>query len=243
MLIGKDLGIDLGIKTGDKVLLKSASGASVTLNVAGVFDLGNKGFNERTVIATLNTAQGLLGIVGEVSSIDVTLKDPYAANEVADTVAAVHNVEADSWIRTNAQFFTAMNTQNISFGAIRISVALSVGLGIASVLVVSVVQRSREIGILRAMGASQGQIMGVFLVQGGIVGLIGSIAGSALARMYLALWQIFARNADGTPFFALSIAPSLYVVTAILATICGVLAAMMPARRASKLDPVEAIRG
>jgi lipoprotein-releasing system permease protein len=243
MLIGKDLAEDLGIKTGDKVLLSNASGASETLNVAGIFDLGNKGFNERTVISTLNTAQGLLGMVGNVSSVDLTLKDPYAADEVADTIAAVHNVEADSWIRTNAQFFTAMRTQNIAFGSIRTSVGLSVALGIASVLVVSVVQRSREIGILRAMGASQGQIMRLFLVQGGIVGLIGSIFGSLLARLFLVLWQAFARNADGTPFFAIEIQPSLYILTAVLATVCGVLAAAVPAWRASRLDPVVAIRG
>jgi len=182
-------------------------------------------------------------MVGDVSSIDLTLKDPYQADEVADTIAAVHPVEADSWIRTNAQFFTAMRTQTISFGAIRTSVGLSVALGIASVLVVSVVQRSREIGILRAMGASQGQIMRVFLVQGGIVGLIGSIFGSLLARGFLVLWQTFARNPDGTPFFAVEIPPSLYVLTAVLATICGVLAAAVPALRASRLDPVVAIRG
>jgi lipoprotein-releasing system permease protein len=243
ILLGKDLTEDLGIKIGDRVLLRTASGGSDTLNVAGIFDLGNKGFNQRTVITLLNTAQNLLGMVGDVSSIDLTLKDPYQADEVADTIAAVHPVEADSWIRTNAQFFTAMRTQTISFSAIRTSVGLSVALGIASVLVVSVVQRSREIGILRAMGASQGQIMRLFLVQGGIVGLIGSLLGSLLARGFLVLWQVFARNPDGTPFFAVQIPPSLYILTAILATICGVLAAAVPALRASRLDPVVAIRG
>jgi lipoprotein-releasing system permease protein len=128
------------------------------VNVAGIFDLGNKGFNQRIVIGTLNTAQGLLGIVGNVSSIDLTLKDPYAADAVADSIASIHHVEADSWIRTNSQFFTAIKSQNVSSGAIRVSIALSVALGISSVLVVSVVQRSREIGILRAMGASRGQV-------------------------------------------------------------------------------------
>ena len=243
MLIGKDLADDLGIKVGDKVLLRTSSGGTDTLNVAGIFDLGNKGFNQRTVIAMLTTAQNLLGMVGEVSSIDLTLKDSYTADMVADTIAAAHPVQADSWIRTNAQFFTAMRTQTISFSAIQTSVGLSVALGIASVLVVSVVQRSREIGILRAMGASQGQIMWVFLVQGGIVGLIGSILGSLLARGFLVLWQVLARNADGTPFFAVEIQPSLYAVTAVLATVCGVLAAAVPALRASRLDPVVAIRG
>jgi lipoprotein-releasing system permease protein len=243
MLIGKDLAEDFGVKVGDKVLLRTSSGGSDTLNVAGIFDLGNQGFNRRTVISMLTTAQNLLGMIGNVSSIDITLKDPNQANSVADDIEAVYPVKADSWIRTNAQFFSAMRSQDISFGAIRASVGLSVALGIASVLVVSVVQRSREIGILRAMGASQGQIMRVFLVQGGIVGLFGSIVGSLLARGFLALWMVLAVNPNGSPFFAINIQPSLYAMTSILATICGVLSAAVPALRASRLDPVVAIRG
>jgi lipoprotein-releasing system permease protein len=243
MLIGKELAEDLGLKVGDKVLLRTSSGSSDTLNVAGIYDLGNRAFNERNVVSLLTTAQNLLGMVGNVSTIDITLKNPNDADAVADTIAAVYPVKVDSWIRTNAQFFMAMRTQNISFSAIRASVGLSVALGIASVLVVSVVQRSREIGILRAMGASQGQIMRVFLVQGGLVGLIGSVFGALLARGFLALWLMLAVNPDGTPFFAISIQPSLYAMTAVLATVCGVLAATVPAFRASRLDPVVAIRG
>lgn len=243
MLIGKDLADDLGIRVNDKVLVRSSSGASDTLNVAGIFDLGNKSFNQRTVISLLNTAQNLLGLVGSVTSIDVTLKDPYGADATADVLAATNNVEADSWIRTNAQFFTAMKTQTVSFSAIRASVAVSVILGIASVLVVSVVQRSREIGILRAMGASQGQMLRVFLVQGALVGFVGSLLGSMMAWGFVIMWRNLAVNADGTPFFVVTIGSSLYATTAVLATLCGVLAASVPALRASRLDPVVAIRG
>jgi lipoprotein-releasing system permease protein len=243
ILIGKDLAEDLGLRVSDKILVRSSTGASASLTISGIFDLGNKGFNQRIVIALLSTAQNLLGLIGNVTTIDITLHDPYTANDIADTLAAIHNVEADSWIRTNAQFFSAMRTQNISFSAIRASVAVSIILGIASVLVVSVVQRSREIGILRAMGASQGQMMRVFLVQGGIVGFIGSVLGSLLARGFTMLWTVLAVNPDGTPFFNISISSNLYVITALLATICGVLAASVPALRASRLDPVVAIRG
>ncbi len=243
MLIGKDLADDLGLRVGDKILVRSSSGATETLNIAGIFDLGNRGFNLRNVITLLNTAQNLLGLVGSVTTIDVTLQDPYGANAVADILAATNNVEADSWIRTNAQFFTAMRTQSVSFSAIEGSVAVSVILGIASVLVVSVVQRSREIGILRAMGASQGQVLRVFLVQGAIVGFLGSLFGSALAWAFVILWKTFAVNADGTQFFPIAIAPRLYLMTALGATLCGVLAASVPALRASRLDPVVAIRG
>jgi lipoprotein-releasing system permease protein len=243
MLIGKDLADTLGVKVGDKLPVETAIGGSANLTIRGIYDLGNKGVNQRNVYVSLSTAQGLLNMIGGISSIDLTLRDPYAADVVANLIAGSVNVEADSWIQTNAQFFTAIRSQNISSAVIRISVAISVALGIASVLVVSVVQRSKEIGILRAMGASQGQMMRVFLAQGGIVGMIGSIFGSALARAILALWLALARNPDGTALFAIEIPGSLYVLATLLATVSGVVAAMVPALRASRLDPVEAIRG
>ena len=242
-LIGKDLAEDIGLRTGDKLHVSNASGTNRTLTISGIYDLGNKGANLRNVIVTLNTAQGLVDLVGGVSSIDVNLKDAYAADAVADRIVSAHAVKADSWIKTNAQFFTAMNAQTISMTTIRLSVALSVALGIASVLVVSVVQRTKEIGILRAMGASQGQVLRLFLVQGGIVGLLGSIGGVLLARLMLVFWVLLARNPDGTNFFAIEITPAIYAWTAVLATAAGILAAAMPAINAARLDPVVAIRG
>jgi len=101
------------------------------------------------------------------------------AETIAQAVQAATGVEADSWIKTNAQFFTAVNAQQSSNTLIRVFVGLSVAFGIASVLVVSVIQRSKDIGILRAMGTSQGQILRVFLLQGGLLGLLGSIVGAA----------------------------------------------------------------
>lgn len=243
ILLGKDLADDLGIRAGDKILVRSSTSGATTLQVRGIYDYGNRGFNSRSVFTVLNTAQGLLGISGEVTGIDVTLKDPYSADSAADSLAALYPVQVDSWIRTNAQFFTAIRAQNASSAVIRLCVALSVAFGIASVLAVSVTQRSREIGILRAIGASRGQIMRVFLIQGGLVAMLGSFFGSAIARGILQVWLTFARNPDGTPFFVIGIQPSLYVTATAIATVCGVLAAVIPALRASRLDPVVAIRG
>jgi lipoprotein-releasing system permease protein len=110
------------------------------------------------------------------------------------------------------------------------------------VLVVSVVQKSREIGILRAMGASRRQVMNVFLIQGGVVGLVGSFAGSALAALFLTLWTRTLRNPDGTPLFMLQFDPALVAWAAAIATLTGLAAAVTPARRAAKLDPAVAIR-
>ena len=242
-VIGIELAKDLGAAVGDKLRLNTVSGANDTLTITGLFDLGNKGVNARNVYVGLRSAQSLLDLVGGVSSIDLSLRDIYAAEGLALKIASETSLQADSWIKTNAQFFTALTSQRISSNVIRFFIGLSVAFGIASVLVVSVVQRSKEIGILRAMGASRGQMLRTFLLQGGIVGLLGSLLGSALASSFLAIWRMLALNPDGTPMFMIEVEPELILIAAGGATLVGILAALMPARRAANLDPVVAIRG
>ena len=247
ILIGTELASDLGVDVGDKLRVttgnSAANGAASTLAIAGIFDLGNKGANQRNTFVALRTAQSLLGLPGGVTSLEVTVRDVYGAEVIAQRITAATGVEADSWIKTSAQFFAAVSAQTTANTAIRFFVGLSVAFGIASVLVVVVVQKSREIGILRAMGISQGQILRVFLLQGGLLGLGGSVVGSAIGSLALLLWQRWARNADGTPLFPLVLDPNLFIAALLLATLTGLGAAFAPALRAARLDPVVAIRG
>jgi len=242
VLVGTELAKDLGAGVGDKVRFATPGGGDVTLTITGIFDLGSRGVNERNVYVLLRTGQDLLNLPGGASTINVTVDDIWQAEVVAQAISAKVGLEADSWIRTNQQFFIALNAQTISNIVLRISVGISVALGIASVLVVSVVQKSREIGILRAMGASRRQVMNVFLIQGGIVGLVGSFLGSGIAAGALQLWQAMLKNPDGTPLFLLEFDPMLVLWAAAIATLTGLAAAVTPARRAAKLDPVVAIR-
>lgn len=243
IVIGTELARDLGATVGDKLLLNGASGANRLLTITGLFDLGNKGANHRNTYVALRTAQSLLGAIGGVTEIGLSVRDIYAAETIAREIEASNAVEADSWIKTNAQFFTAVRAQKNTNTLIRLFVGLSVAFGIAAVLVVSVIQRSKDIGILRAMGATRGQILRLFLLQGGLLGFAGSLSGSALGAAALIYWHSIARQADGSELFPLIIAPGLFVATALLATATGVVSAMAPALRASRLDPVEAIRG
>jgi lipoprotein-releasing system permease protein len=243
MLVGMQLATDLGVRLGDKLRLVAAAGGSVTLNVSGIVDLGSRGANQRAVYVLLPTAQNLLHLTGGVSSINLTVEDPFNAEIIARSVGNQTGLDALSWIATNNQFFLGLNAQKFTSELIRLFVGLSVAAGIASVLVVSVVQRSKEIGILRAMGGSRGQIMRVFLLQGAIVGLLGSVLGSAMATLFVAGWRMVAKNPDGTPMFALSIGLNLYLLAALIATLTGLVAAVTPAIRAARLQPVEAIRG
>jgi len=218
-------------------------GAALTLTITGLVDFGNKGVNTRGAYVALRTAQSLLGLQGGVTTIDMTIRDIYAAETLAKEIQASNYVEADSWIATNAQFFTAVQAQQTSNILIMGFVGLSVAFGIAAVLVVSVIQRSQDIGILRAMGATRGQIQRVFLLQGALLGLVGSVVGSALGAGALIYFHAVAREANGGELFPLLLERQTFVVTAIVATLTGILAAMAPALRAAKLDPVEAIRG
>ena len=243
IVIGTELAKDLGAGIGDKVRLATASGAAETLAVIGIFDFGSKGVNERNVYISLRVAQSLLNLAGGVSEIEVKVRDPFEAEVIAQVIQAETGLEADSWIKTNAQFFSAMAAQTLSNTLIRFFVGLTAALGIASVLVVSVVQKSKEIGILRAMGTSRGQVLRLFLLQGGVMGLAGSLVGSALGFGFLLLWRGMARNPDGTQMFIVLIEPMLFAAAAAGATLVGILSAVAPARRAAQLDPAVAIRG
>jgi lipoprotein-releasing system permease protein len=243
ILIGTELGKTLGIGLGDKLILQTASTASATLTVSGIFDFGNKGANERSVYVALRTAQNLLNLPGGVTSLEVNVVEPFDAEIVAQAISAQTGLDVESWIELNAQFFSALEAQSMSNLIIRFFVGLTAALGIASVLVVSVVQKSKEIGILRATGSSRAQILRLFLLQGAIMGLLGSLLGSAAGWAFLMAWRGIARNDDGTPLFLIEFDPMLFVWAAFGATLVGTLAAVFPARTAARLDPAVAIRG
>jgi lipoprotein-releasing system permease protein len=243
IILGVTLAQNLGAIVGDKLNLVAASGASLALRVTGIVDFGNKGVNARNAYVALRSAQSLLGLQGGATTIDVTVRDIYAAETLAQEIQASNYVEADSWIATNAQFFTAVQAQQTSSFVIMGFVGLSAAFGIAAVLVVSVIQRSQDIGILRAMGGSQGQIQRIFLLQGALLALVGSLIGATLGAGALLYFHAMVRQADGSELFPLILERQTFIFTLIAATITGLLAAMAPAGRAAKLDPVEAIRG
>ena len=243
IVIGTELADNMGLTIGDKIRLSAANGTNITLTVRGIFDLGNKGANTRNAYVSLRTAQSILGMIGAASVLDVTVKDVYEAEIVARKIAQLTHLDVESWIKTNEQFFIAVGAQTTANSAIRFFVALSVGFGIASVLVVSVVQRSSNIGILRAMGVTRGQILRVFLLQGGVLGFAGAWVGALMGGMALMAWEHFEKNPDGSVMFILSFEPRMFVMAIVLATLTGLLAAVAPALRAARLDPVVAIRG
>ena len=240
-VIGVELAKDLGLRVGDRLAIVTG-GVSDAARVTALVDLGVRELNRRTVIVPLRAAQSLVGLPGGATNIDLALRDVWAAPELAAELGQRWPYKVESWQDTNAGLVSALKAQSVSTALIRGVVMVVVVLGIASVLVVSVVQKRREIGILRAMGATQGQILRVFLLQGAIVGALGSALGVVLALALIWAFTTFVRGSDGLPLFIITLAPGLALRIAAIATLCGVLAAVAPARRAARLDPAQAIR-
>ncbi|WP_133479569.1 ABC transporter permease [Cognatilysobacter segetis] len=236
-LVGRQLADDLGLRTGGKLRLDAGGGREAVVNVAGIFELGVRELDARYVYLDLKQAQSLLALPGGVTVIDVTVDELFHADRTAARIRGLTGLKAESWMETNAQLMNALTSQNMSTRMISFFVAMSVALGIASVLAVSVAQRTREIGILRAMGTRRRQMLQVFLVQGAVLGLAGSLIGA------LAGWGLVgAFNTFGPGLFYIPMPPVLVPAAMALATVAGVIAASVPASRASRLDPVEAIR-
>jgi len=236
-VIGSELARDLGLALGDKLLVNAGDERATTLQIAGIFSLGVRELDERFVYLDLQEAQALLDLPGGVTVIDATIADLFEANDIAARLRALTSLKTESWMETNGDLLNALSSQSMSTQMIVVFVGMSVAFGIASVLAVSVVQRTREIGILRAMGSRRQQILRVFLLQGGVLGLLGSLAGAAVGYGLVQSFNVF-----GPKLFFIPIDPWLMPSAIALATVTGVLAAAAPARRAARYDPAVAIR-
>jgi lipoprotein-releasing system permease protein len=240
-IIGQTLAEDLGVRVGDRITVV-INERRETVRLTGLVDLGIKDLNRRMVLVPLRSAQTLLNLPGGVTQIDLRLDDVWTAQTLAQGLARELPNKVESWQEANAQLVSALRAQSVSTAVIRTVVMLVVVLGIASVLVVSVVQKQREIGILRAMGTTRGQILRVFLLQGVLVAALGSLLGVLLAVGLIAGFTAFVKGSDGLPLFAITLPPAMALQIVLVTSVAGVLAAGAPARRAAYMDPAQAIR-
>jgi lipoprotein-releasing system permease protein len=196
------------------------------------------------VLTTLATAQEVFAYEDKVTAIEMQVKDVFTADEIAaaisDDISA--EIKVENWKDQNAALLSGLNGQSVSSLMIQVFVLVSVLLGIASVLAITVVQKSRQIGILKAMGIQDKAASRIFLLQGLMLGVAGAIVGVALGLGLAYAFTKFALNPDGTPVVSLFIDPKFITLSAVIAIVVSALAAMIPARKSSRLNPIEVIR-
>lgn len=247
VLIGKNLQTELGVQPGDTIEITVLGSVRQTFRVTGIFDLKVQSINSSWFLTTLDSAQSLFDKRGRVTSVEmqVATKEVFSADAIATGLADLDRngeLEITNWKAQNEQLLSGLNGQSVSSLMIQVFVVISVILGIASVLAISVMQKSRQIGILKAMGIRNAQASRIFLYQGLILGLLGGVLGVALGYGLAYSFTIFARRPDGSPVVALLIDPAFFALSFVIAVLASSLAALIPARKSARLDPIEVIK-
>jgi lipoprotein-releasing system permease protein len=241
-VVGTELARKLGIGLGGRVRIQTSGDRGGVYTVTGVFDYGSATLNETLAFVSLRSAQTLFDLEGGVSSFELKGDDVFGAEALAERIRDRTGLDAVSWMEQNGDLLVGLRSQSMSSIMIQVFVVLAVALGIASVLAVTVVQKAREIGILRATGTPSESVTRIFLLQGGILGGAGSLVGIALGTALALFFASVARNPDGSATFPVALTPWLYGRSALVAIGVGVLAAVLPARDASRMDPATVIR-
>jgi lipoprotein-releasing system permease protein len=246
IVLGWRLADEAGVRYGDRVRLESSQGVSANYRVAGIFDTGNNAVDSGQVFMNLPTSQSLFATNQEVSSILIRLSDPFQANTVTDMITSTLPYKVESWMREQAFIVNAFQSQNSTRIMIIGFALLASAFGIASVLIVSVIQKSKQIGILKSMGARDDQILMVFTLEGLFISLLGAILGCGLGFVILKLLEGIpqvARSGKVDRLFSIVYDPEIFLRACLAAILATLIAAWLPARRAARMNPVEVIRG
>lgn len=245
IIIGNTVFEEGDFHIGDEIDLIVPNLAAARVTITGVFDLKVAAINKTWFVTNLQTAQAIFEKTNMVNSIEIQIRDIFNSDVKAENIKKLINNEQYSvkdWQSQNEELLSGLNGQSISSIMIQVFVIIAVLLGIASVLAVSVLQKSKQIGILKAMGIKDGSSSIIFLTQGFILGLMGAIVGILLGVGLIVAFTTFALNPDGTPLIPIALDVGFIVFSGIISIVAAMSAALIPAIKSMKMNPIEVIR-
>lgn len=245
VLLGKDLAAQLGKGVGDSFGVTTPVGKNFTLNITGLFDLKVQAINKLWIMTPLVGAQAMFDYGNGVTTIEMKVKDVFAADQVAEQVRVQFidkQIIVTDWKEQNAQLLSGLQSQGFSSIIIQTFVLASVVIAIASILAIKVLQRSRQIGILKAMGITDRNASLIFIYEGSMLGILGAIAGAVLGVLLIIGFTMFTKQPDGSSILEITADPAFVLLSTSIAILAATLAAAIPARKSSKLSPIEVIR-
>ena len=244
IILGKELMEEANLSVGDKIDILTPLGKTKEVIISGIYDLRVSSLNRSWAVTKLELVQDIFEYGNEVTSIETQVSDVFSADVISDNLTSIlsSNLKVENWKVQNESLLSGLNGQSISSLMIQIFVLVSVILGIASVLAISVLQKSKQLGILKAMGIKNRIASLIFLFQGLILGIFGAILGVGFGLGLAVAFTKFAVNPDGTPVIALFIDPQFIIISGIIAIVSATVASLIPASRSSRLDPMEVIK-
>jgi lipoprotein-releasing system permease protein len=245
VLIGKDLREELEINNGDNIVIRTPDGREASLIVSGFYDLGVASINESWILANLETAQRIFNYGNRVTSLEVTVNDIFEADTIDREIGHIldnSDIKINNWKEQNQELLSGLEGQQISSIVIQVVIIASVIIAISSVLAITVLQKSKEIGILKAMGIRDLAASLIFIYEGFLVGLIGATFGIMLGLGLLYGFIATTTNSEGGAIVDLYVDYQFILNSWLIGLAASTLAGIIPARKSLKLSPVEVIR-
>lgn len=258
IIIGSELASSLGVFNGDIVTILSPTGDIGPLGmlprvkqfkVAGIFEVGMFEYDANLVVTHIHSAQEFFDMKDSVTGIEIRLKDIYSASTIREKLQTELDFPlfAKDWMQMNKNLFSALKLEKFAMFIILILIILVASFNIISTLIMNVIEKRREIAILKAMGATDNGIMSIFMLQGLIIGLVGTLIGvtGGYTLCYIInKYQIIKLPADIYYLSHLPVKTKLFdfIIVSISAITISFLSTVYPALQASKLNPVEPLR-
>lgn len=250
IIIGKELAVYLGLGTNSNLTLYSPLGKKHIFKVVGIFSSGMYDYDLNLVFTNLGNAQTIFDLPNQISSIAIKLENPGLASRVKNELGAVLGFDYNlkTWEEANANFFAALKLEKLAMFVILALIILVASFNIISTLIVMVVEKTKDIGILKALGMPSSTIRKIFTYQGLIIGTIGTLLGS-LGGIFLC-WLLkkyqFVKLPQDIYYIehlpvSIELWPDIILIVAVAMAIVLV-STLYPANKAANLKPVEALR-
>lgn len=247
IILGESLALrQLGVYPGDNVTIREIGGRTATFSVADTFWVGNELIDNVTSYLSIEALQEFLDTPGMISGFHVRVTDPEQASQVGMELASRFGLLSTSWERLFRTLIEQLRLQRVVIGVVVFLIVVVAAMGIANILVITVNEKTEEIAILRALGASRRQILSVFTLEGLLLGGGGTVIGALLGVAISLYFRYQPYPLPGDLYFITRLPVELRVGD--LVWVCGlslltsVVAGLLPARRAADLQPSEVLR-
>ncbi|MBT1696112.1 ABC transporter permease [Fulvivirgaceae bacterium PWU4] len=247
IIMGRGLARKLNARTGDRVVITTPQGYTMTLKIVGVFQMGLGSIDNVRSYANLSTVQTILQQDHlYVTDINIKLKDLLLAKSIAPGYQRMYGYKAEDWETANATFLTGNIIRNILTYSVSITLLIVAGFGIYNILNMTIYNKMKDIAILKAMGFAGRDVKQIFMIQSLVIGFIGSLLGLAIGYgLSLLIAQAPFNGGDfiSLDHFPVNFDPKYYIIGIVFGVTTTAFAGYMPSRKASKIDPIEILRG
>ncbi|SRR6056297_884082 len=246
IILGSGLSESLGTKLNDNITAVSPGGVALQMKVVGIIDTGLQELDNSRAYSSIRNAQKLMNVTGSyITDINIKLKDVDQAGILADEFQSRFGYTAEDWKEANEGIFSVFRIQNIVTYLVIISILLVSGFGIFNILSMMIYEKMNDIAILKSIGYTDIDIRNVFLLEALIIGFLGGLIGLVIGFVISWITSAIPTNIEGiisSEYLNINFDPLFYLLAFVFGLVATGIAGYLPARKASKIDPINIIR-